>query len=65
MIWCNGAMVAQASQFEGLDEVEVLVATVCLADVRSMRANFISRSYQAASSPSIPRIPVSPFVRRR
>jgi NAD+ synthase (glutamine-hydrolysing) len=56
MVWCNGAMVAQASQFEGLDEVEVLVATVCLSDVRSMRANFISRSYQAASSPSIPRI---------
>jgi NAD+ synthase (glutamine-hydrolysing) len=57
MIWCNGAMVGQASQFEGLDEVEVLTATVCLSDVRSVRANFISRSYQAASSPTIPKIP--------
>ena len=51
MVWLNGQLVAQASQFEGLDEVEVVVATVDLADVRSKRANFIARSFQASSAP--------------
>jgi predicted amidohydrolase len=46
MVWVNGALVAQGSQFDGLDEVEVVVATVSLADVRAKRANFISRSFQ-------------------
>ena len=46
MVWVNGMLVAQGSQFEGLDEVETVVATVSLADVRAKRANFISRSYQ-------------------
>ena len=46
MVWLNGELVAQGSQFEGLDEVEVVIATVSLDDVRSMRANFISRSFQ-------------------
>ena len=58
MIWQNGQLVAQGSQFEGLDEVEVVVATVDLEDVRSMRANFISRSFQAAATLPIPRIRV-------
>lgn len=58
MIWQNGQLVAQGSQFEGLDEVEVVVATVSLEDVRSTRANFISRSFQAAATLPIPRIPV-------
>ena len=58
MIWQNGQLVAQGSQFEGLDEVEVVVATVSLEDVRSTRANFISRSFQAAAALPIPRIPV-------
>ena len=52
----NGELVAQGSQFEGLDEVETIVATVSLTDVRSMRANFISRSFQASSAPSMSRI---------
>ena len=58
MIWVNGELVAQGSQFEGLDEVEMVVATVDLADVRSRRANFIARSYQASSAPLIPRIDI-------
>ena len=58
MVWVNGALVAQGSQFEGLDEVEVVVATVNLTDVRSKRANFIARSYQASSAPHIERIAV-------
>ena len=49
MVWLNGELVAQGSQFEGLDEVEVVIATVSLDDVRSMRANFISRSFQVSS----------------
>lgn len=48
MIWVNGELVAQGSQFEGLDEVEVLTAVVDLSAVRSKRANFIARSYQAS-----------------
>jgi len=56
MIWCNGQLLAQGSQFGKLDEVEVVVATVNLNDVRSMRSNFIARSYQASSSPTIPRV---------
>jgi len=62
MIWLNGALVAQASQFEGLDEVEVVVATVDLADVRSRRANFIARSYQASSAPRVARIDATHFA---
>jgi NAD+ synthase (glutamine-hydrolysing) len=60
MVWINGELVAQGSQFEGLDEVELVVATVDLADVRTKRANFISRSFQASSAPRVPRIEV-PF----
>jgi len=58
MVWCNGSMLAQGSQFEGLDEVEVVTAVVDLNDVRSHRANFLARSFQASSSPCIPRISV-------
>lgn len=61
MVWINGTLVAQGSQFEGLDEVETVVATVNLADVRSKRANFIARSYQAASAPRIPRVDAGHF----
>ena len=61
MIWVNGEMVAQGSQFEGLDEVEVIVATCDLADVRSKRANFIARSFQASSAPKINRIDCTGF----
>jgi hypothetical protein len=38
--------VEQGSQSEGLGEVEVVVATVSLYDVRAKRANFIARSFQ-------------------
>jgi len=62
MIWSNGQLVAQGSQFEGLDEVEVVVATVSLADVRSSRANFLARSFQASSSPTIPRVSADVFI---
>jgi len=58
MIWCNGQMLGQGSQFGTLDEVEVVTATVDLGDVRAARSNFIARSYQASSTPSIPRVEV-------
>eukprot|EP00316_Scyphosphaera_apsteinii_P011296 CAMPEP_0119336928 /NCGR_PEP_ID=MMETSP1333-20130426/92934_1 /TAXON_ID=418940 /ORGANISM="Scyphosphaera apsteinii, Strain RCC1455" /LENGTH=764 /DNA_ID=CAMNT_0007347863 /DNA_START=29 /DNA_END=2323 /DNA_ORIENTATION=- len=58
MVYVNGACVAQGSQFLGFDEVEVVVATVSLSDVRSFRANNIARSYQASAAPTIPRIDV-------
>ena len=61
MVWVNGALVGQGAQFEGLDEVELVVATVDLADVRSKRANFIARSFQASSSPKIPRVEATGF----
>jgi NAD+ synthase (glutamine-hydrolysing) len=58
MVWLNGKCVAQGSQFEGLAEVEMVVATVSLADVRSARSNFIARSFQSSSSTTIPRVRV-------
>mmetsp|Transcript_69867 Transcript_69867/g.160649 ORF Transcript_69867/g.160649 Transcript_69867/m.160649 type:complete len:741 (-) Transcript_69867:197-2419(-) len=58
MIWVNGKLVSQGSQFGQLDEVEVCVATVNLSDVRAFRASFISRSYQASAAPTIPRVEV-------
>lgn len=53
MVWVNGALVAQGSQFDGLDEVEVVVATVSLSDVRAKRANFSSRSFQVRGLPEM------------
>jgi NAD+ synthase (glutamine-hydrolysing) len=58
MIWQNGQLLGQGSQFNGLDEVEVVTATCDLSAVRAFRSNIISRSYQAASTPSIPRVHV-------
>lgn len=58
-IWNNGACVGQGSQFLGLDEVEVVTAVVNLADTRTARANFISRAYQASSTPTVKRIDVN------
>lgn len=58
MVWCNGKLLAQGSQFGMLDEIEVVVATVNLNDVRSMRSNFIARSYQASSTPTVARVEV-------
>ena len=39
-----------------------MIATVDLQDVRSKRANFISRSFQASSSPPLPRIPAEIYL---
>uniref|UniRef100_A0A7S0ZSM8 Glutamine-dependent NAD(+) synthetase n=1 Tax=Noctiluca scintillans TaxID=2966 RepID=A0A7S0ZSM8_NOCSC len=58
MVYVNGNCVAQGSQFIGLDEVEVVAATVNLSDVRSFRSNFIARSFQASSTGTIPRIDI-------
>jgi len=58
MIWSNGKLLAQGSQFGALDEVEVIAATVNLSDTRSQRRNFIARAYQASSSPTVHRIHV-------
>eukprot|EP00928_Gymnodinium_smaydae_P098103 TRINITY_DN9046_c0_g5_i1.p1 TRINITY_DN9046_c0_g5~~TRINITY_DN9046_c0_g5_i1.p1 ORF type:complete len:796 (-),score=201.07 TRINITY_DN9046_c0_g5_i1:86-2389(-) len=56
MVYCNGQMLAQGSQFGGLDEVEVVTAVIDLKDVRAARSNFIARSYQASSTPTVPRV---------
>mmetsp|Transcript_63361 Transcript_63361/g.182354 ORF Transcript_63361/g.182354 Transcript_63361/m.182354 type:complete len:747 (+) Transcript_63361:88-2328(+) len=56
MVWVNGNLVAQGSQFLGLDEVEVVTATVNLSDVRAERSSFIARSFQASSSTTIHRV---------
>jgi len=53
MICMNGKMLAQASQFSLLD-VEVLTATVDLDEVATYRASMMSRTSQAAESPSFP-----------
>jgi len=58
MIWVNGQLMAQGSQFGSLDEIEVVTATVNLSDVRSQRSTFIARSFQASSSPTIPRVSI-------
>lgn len=47
MIVCNGRVLAQASQF-GVQDVEVVTATVDLDDVRSYRASIPSLGIQAA-----------------
>lgn len=57
MIWLNGELMAQGSQF-GMEEVEVVVATVNLAEVRAFRSSFISRSVQASTATSISRVEV-------
>ncbi|CAK9090174.1 unnamed protein product [Durusdinium trenchii] len=58
MVWSNGKLLAQGTQFGMLDEIEVVVATVNLNDVRSMRSNFIARSFQASSTPTVQRVEV-------
>ena len=50
MIFNNGECVAQASQF-GLQDVEVVTATVDLAAVRSYRASIKSACEQASTTP--------------
>lgn len=57
MILMNGHVVAQGSQFS-LHDVEVIVATVDLQDVRSYRGSIASRSVQASEEKPVPRIDV-------
>jgi len=55
LIATNGSILAQGSQF-ALSDVEVIVATVDLQEVRSQRASFNSRSAQAAIAARYERI---------
>eukprot|EP01091_Cochliopodium_minus_P008903 TRINITY_DN2092_c0_g2_i1.p1 TRINITY_DN2092_c0_g2~~TRINITY_DN2092_c0_g2_i1.p1 ORF type:complete len:703 (-),score=157.25 TRINITY_DN2092_c0_g2_i1:76-2184(-) len=55
MIFANGKMLAQGSQFSLLD-VEVTTATIDLEQIRSYRASIASRGTQAALSETVPRI---------
>ncbi|KAM7034760.1 glutamine-dependent NAD(+) synthetase isoform 2-T2 [Acridotheres tristis] len=57
MISMNGETVAQGSQFS-LDDVEVLVATLDLEDVRSYRAEISSRNLAASKVNPYPRVKV-------
>ncbi|XP_067414313.1 glutamine-dependent NAD(+) synthetase isoform X1 [Emydura macquarii macquarii] len=58
MISMNGDIVAQGSQFS-LNDVEVLVATLDLEDVRSYRAEISCRNLAASKVNSYPRIKVN------
>ncbi|XP_026520427.1 glutamine-dependent NAD(+) synthetase [Notechis scutatus] len=58
MISMNGATVAQGHQFL-LDDIEVLVATLDLEDVRSYRAEISSRNLAASKAIPYPRIKVN------
>jgi NAD+ synthase (glutamine-hydrolysing) len=57
MIFVNGQLVAQGSQFS-LKDVEVVTANIDLRDVRSYRGAIASRSNQAAASHRVPRVKV-------
>nr|XP_060621495.1 glutamine-dependent NAD(+) synthetase isoform X1 [Anolis sagrei ordinatus] len=57
MIAMNGSTIAQGVQFS-LDDVEVLVATLDLEDVRSYRAEISSRNLEASKVTPYPRIKV-------
>jgi NAD+ synthase (glutamine-hydrolysing) len=61
MIFMNGALYKQASQFSVTD-VEVITATLNLDEVRSARASVPSRSMQAASCKRLPRVKVDFFM---
>jgi NAD+ synthase (glutamine-hydrolysing) len=56
----NGEMVAQGAQFSVTD-VEVVMATVDLDEVRSFRAAIASRSVQGANEPTVPIVRVPGF----
>uniref|UniRef100_A0A8C0GLE0 Glutamine-dependent NAD(+) synthetase n=1 Tax=Chelonoidis abingdonii TaxID=106734 RepID=A0A8C0GLE0_CHEAB len=58
MISMNGDTIAQGSQFS-LNDVEVLVATLDLEDVRSYRAEISCRNLEASKVNSYPRIKVN------
>lgn len=51
LIACNGRILAQASQF-GLEDVEVITATVNVDEVRSYRASIPSFGMQTSSTPA-------------
>ena len=54
----NGELVAQGTQF-GLQDVEVVTATVDLDEVTSRRGAFTSMRQQAASAPRVPLVQVA------
>lgn len=60
LIAANGRVYAQGSQFS-MREVEVLVATLDLSDVRVYRGQIASRGVQASSARAVPRVHV-PFA---
>nr|CAD7454129.1 unnamed protein product [Timema tahoe] len=53
----NGGILNRSQQF-ALQEVEVVVATIDLEDIRTYRNVFRSRTLAAASSPSYPRVTI-------
>jgi len=55
LVCINGETVAIGQQF-GIFDVEVVVATVALVDVRNHRSGIPSRGIQAMSAPSVPRV---------
>jgi len=59
-VFVNGDMVAQGAQFS-VQDVEVIVATVDLDEVRSFRAAIASRSVQAAVETPLPVVRVPNF----
>ncbi|KAL6052771.1 Glutamine-dependent NAD(+) synthetase [Balamuthia mandrillaris] len=64
MIFVNGQLLAQGSQFSLLD-VEVVTATVNLDDVRSYRGAIASRNVQASKQKLVPRVNVDWCLSRR
>lgn len=54
-ILCNGETLAQASQFS-MKDVEVVVATIDLDDIRSYRGAIASRGAQARSQRTVPHV---------
>lgn len=54
-ILCNGETLAQASQFS-MKDVEVVVATIDLDDIRSFRGAIASRGAQARSQRTVPHV---------
>jgi len=57
MIFLNGELLAQASQFSPTD-VEVITANIDLDDIRAFRGSIISRSTQASRTTHVQRVEV-------
>jgi len=61
MIFVNGKMVAQGTQFS-MNNIELVTATVDLSEVRSLRGRFASRGIQADSQKRFPIIRADMFL---